>query len=44
MPAEKYMDIQKAADESPAWITTFADLMSLLLCFFVLMLMITELT
>jgi len=42
MPAEKLMDIKKAADEAPGWITTFADLMSLLLCFFVLMLSFSE--
>ena len=42
MPADKFMDIEKAADEAPAWITTFADLMSLLLCFFVLMLSFSE--
>ncbi len=42
MPASKFMDVQKAADEAPGWITTFADLMSLLLCFFVLMLSFSE--
>ena len=42
MPAEKFMDIKKAAEEAPGWITTFADLMSLLLCFFVLMLSFSE--
>ena len=42
MSADKYMDVEKAADESPAWITTFADLMSLLLCFFVLFLSFSE--
>jgi len=42
MLADKYMDIEKAGDEAPAWITTFADLMSLLLCFFVLMLSFSE--
>lgn len=42
MPAGKLMDIQKAAEETPGWIVTFADLMSLLLCFFVLMLSFSE--
>jgi chemotaxis protein MotB len=42
MPAQKFMDVQKAAEEAPGWITTFADLMSLLLCFFVLMLSFSE--
>ncbi len=42
MPAAKFMDIKKSAEEAPGWITTFADLMSLLLCFFVLMLSFSE--
>ena len=42
MPAGKFMDVHKAAEEAPAWITTFADLMSLLLCFFVLLLSFSE--
>ncbi len=42
MPAGKIIDIKKAAEEAPGWITTFADLMSLLLCFFVLMLSFSE--
>jgi chemotaxis protein MotB len=42
MPSQKFGEIKKAADEAPGWITTFADLMSLLLCFFVLMLSFSE--
>ncbi len=42
MPAAKLIGIQKAAEEAPGWIVTFADLMSLLLCFFVLMLSFSE--
>ena len=42
MPSAKFADVKKAIDEAPGWITTFADLMSLLLCFFVLMLSFSE--
>jgi chemotaxis protein MotB len=42
MPPAKFADMKKALDEAPGWITTFADLMSLLLCFFVLMLSFSE--
>ncbi len=39
---DKLAEVKKSVDEAPAWITTFADLMSLLLCFFVLMLSFSE--
>jgi chemotaxis protein MotB len=43
MPSDKMTDVQKPVEEgAPAWMTTFADLMSLLLCFFVLMLSFSE--
>lgn len=43
MASDKTLDMKKAPDEgAPAWMTTFADLMSLLLCFFVLMLSFSE--
>ena len=43
MPSENLADSKKPVDEgAPAWMTTFADLMSLLLCFFVLMLSFSE--
>ncbi len=42
MPADNLLDTKKGGAEAPGWITTFADLMSLLLCFFVLMLSFSE--
>ncbi len=42
MPSHKLIEMKKALDEAPGWIVTFADLMSLLLCFFVLMLSFSE--
>ncbi len=42
MPVDKLLDTKKGGEEAPGWITTFADLMSLLLCFFVLMLSFSE--
>ena len=42
MPSHRFTEIKKSLDEAPAWIVTFADLMTLLLCFFVLMLSFSE--
>lgn len=43
MSSESPTEVKKPADEgAPLWMTTFADLMSLLLCFFVLMLSFSE--
>ena len=39
MPLEDYIDAKPAVEErAPGWIVTFADLMALLMCFFVLLL------
>jgi chemotaxis protein MotB len=43
MSSGKALELKKPAEEgAPAWMCTFADLMSLLLCFFVLMLSFSE--
>ena len=41
--SEDYSQNNETAEEgAPAWVVTFADLMSLLLCFFVLLLSFSE--
>ena len=42
MSEEQFQNSEAAEEGSPAWVVTFADLMSLLLCFFVLMLSFSE--
>jgi len=42
MSEEQFQNNEAAEEGAPAWIVTFADLMSLLLCFFVLLLSFSE--
>ena len=42
MSEEQFQNNEAAEEGAPAWVVTFADLMSLLLCFFVLLLSFSE--